>query len=60
MLLLLLFLSRLLVLIYFVFQWLQNFWKTNSKCYVDRHGMDPFDICSVLEFLSEVGKSLHI
>ncbi|CAH3176440.1 unnamed protein product [Porites lobata] len=35
-------------------EWLQNFWKTNSKCYVDRHGMDPFDICSVLEFLSEV------
>ncbi|CAH3025888.1 unnamed protein product [Porites evermanni] len=34
--------------------WLQNFWKTNRKCYVDRHGMDPFDICSVLEFLSEV------
>lgn len=35
-------------------QWLKAFWTKNKACYVERHGMDPKDICSILVFLSEV------
>jgi len=35
-------------------EWLRQLWTTNKACYVDRHGMDPRDDCSILVFLSEV------
>ena len=29
-------------------------WSSHRKCYVDRHGIDPRDDCSLLIFFSEV------
>lgn len=29
-------------------------WSSDRKCYVDRHGIDPRDDCSLLIFFSEV------
>ena len=34
-----------------------DLWSTDRKCYVDRHGIDPSDDCSMLLFFSEV---IHI
>ena len=31
-------------------------WSSDRKCYVDRHGVDPRDDCSLLIFFSEVNK----
>ena len=33
---------------------MKNFWFYDRKCYVDRHGVDPRDDCSLLIFFSEV------
>lgn len=32
-------------------------WSTDRKCFVDRHGIDPRDDCSLLLFFSEVNTS---
>ena len=34
-----------------------DLWSTDRKCYVDRHGIDPSDDCSMLLFFSEVNSS---
>ena len=31
-------------------------WTIDRKCYVERHGVDPRDICNMLMFFSEVRK----
>ncbi|EDO45818.1 predicted protein [Nematostella vectensis] len=39
-------------------EWIQHLWTTNSQCYVDQHGIDPADECTILQFLSEEGDPL--
>ena len=35
-------------------QFVQQFWETNTECYVDRHKLKPENLCSVIVYLSEV------
>ncbi|XP_020612669.1 alpha-1,6-mannosylglycoprotein 6-beta-N-acetylglucosaminyltransferase A-like [Orbicella faveolata] len=37
-------------------EWMRLMWSSDRKCYVDRHGIDPRDDCSLLIFFSEVEK----
>lgn len=35
-------------------RWMRAMWSVNRGCYVDRHGINPADDCTLLQFFSEV------
>ncbi|KAL9979524.1 hypothetical protein ACROYT_G017199 [Oculina patagonica] len=37
-------------------EWMESMWTIDRKCYVERHGVDPRDMCNMLIFFSEVEK----